>query len=108
MGAISKVITLLPSSWLCRTCLSNIETLDSERLSAEQVEDLSNIPDLEMQMAKAGLRWPCILKPLLACGPAWAHELAITASPQALADAQVHGFCQETVARCALQRQHQV
>ena len=58
-------------------------------LRAKQVESLSNIYGMEQDMENAGLRWPCILKPLLACGPRWAHELAIVSNPEALANAQV-------------------
>lgn len=65
-----------------------------------QIESLINIPGIEQDMANAGLRWPCILKPLLACGPQWAHELVIVLNSEALADAQVAVCSADARAAC--------
>lgn len=55
-----------------------------------QVEDVSSdAGTLQASMAERGMSLPCILKPLLACGPQWAHDLAIIRNWNALGHAQV-------------------
>ncbi|KAK9822125.1 hypothetical protein WJX74_009476 [Apatococcus lobatus] len=57
--------------------------------AASMVEGLDDMAALQVVMQNQGLRMPCILKPMLACGPKWSHDLAIVFDIRALSNAKV-------------------
>ena len=55
-----------------------------------QVTRLEDAAVQQLAMQSQGLKMPCILKPLLACGPKWSHDLAIVFDIKALLKAEVN------------------
>jgi hypothetical protein len=54
-----------------------------------QVETLPGSADMEQRVSRAGLTWPLVVKPQVACGPPQAHCMAIVFNMKGLAAAQV-------------------
>ena len=62
----------------------------TQKLELIQVTRLDDATAQPLTMQSQGLRLPCILKPLLACGPEWSHDLAIVFNSEALPKAEVN------------------